>query len=418
MALTNQRLIIQIHHTSPLFWGAKDNQRWVYDAVKEQGYQVAVITDHAPAWLYELVPSDLIEICDLHSFDQVLMAGRRLSDHGIIQGVLTYAEEFVVSTAFLSDMMGVPGIGLAAARRSSTDKLAMKIALQQAGVPSPAFAAIKTHAELLNCASELEYPVVIKPRCGGGSVAVLKINNSDEASAVFKEVELTARPEIDPIFRQFDGTFLVEQYIGGDLVSVDGLVDSGQVHIVGMTDTLMSREPNFYQLGTWTIETDDRCARVAADAVRALGFRSGGFHCELRKNATGPVVVEVAARLPGELMVKMYEDAFGVDFLTGFLAVISGSPLLKLERTIERVAGTFSCFPGQAGKLVGFNGIETALAHPAVTQVVVNDCIGETVEDLFNPYATVYAIGESLDELKDTLAFARKTISIEIDGGR
>lgn len=411
-----EEILIQVHHSSPLFWGGRDNQRWVYDAARSAGLEVAVITDGVPHWLNELVPPARTEVCRLQCDTEMRDAAARLAEGNHLRGVVTYSEEFVVATARLADEFGVPSISLRGALSSSADKLRMKRCLHEASVPSPAFGWARSTAELRQTAQRLGCPVVVKPRKGGGSVAVRKMDDPSDSERIFRAVSCQARADVDPIFRGFDGTFIVEQYVPGRLVSVDGLVTSGRATVLGMTDTLMSCEPMFYQRGCWTIDIDEQCRRVAHAAVSALGFRDGVFHCEVRLNNGSPSVIEVAARLPGELIVPMYKEARGIDLLDLHLKTMTGSSAALPSRSKFAISGAYAAFPEQPGQLLEVQGVDAVRDHPCIERVYVSDRFGTCV-DMFNPYAVAQITTATDREFRLVFAFVQKNLRIHTSGG-
>jgi biotin carboxylase len=412
--LQNDSLLIQVHYSGPLFWGGKENHEWVYDAVERLGLLLAVITDNAPQWLHELVPSDRIAICDLHDLSRLIECARGFETQFYISGFVTYAEEFVLQTAHLAEEFKTPGISLHGARGSSADKREMKKRLLSAGINTPKYLEARSAEEVVAGVSQFDGPAVVKPALGGGSVGVRLIESPGEVLEIFDNVMRLADPKIDPIFRRFDGTFLIEEYAPGRLVSVDGLVVDGVPQVWGMTDTMMGPEPEFLQLGCWTIDIDTHCRRTTEAAISALGFRTGSFHCELRMSPGGPSVIEVACRPPGELITLMYQDAYGIEFLHSLLAISIGRDPASAIKIRNRCSGSVACFPEREGKMIGFEGLDEILSHPNFERLFLSDRIGSRVSDIFNPYSVVQMTSDDHEELWDAIKYAQRTLRITI----
>jgi hypothetical protein len=408
--------ILQIHHSSPLFWGGIENQRWVYDAVSAKDMDLFVLTDATPSWLWDLLPAERVGVTDLYDPAELLRKAQAIASQHALVGVITYAEEFVPQCAAVAEALSLPGIGEVAARRSSMDKIRMRECLAAESVPCPRFLIARSPEELREAASILGCPTVVKPRCGGGSVAVIRMESSSQAEEVYANVEALARPSVDPIFRSFDGTFLVEEYIPGRVLSVDGFIQTGRPFVVGMTDTRMSEEPCFYQEGCWTIDLIPACCEVAELAVEALGFDSGCFHCEVREGPNGPVVLEVAARLPGELIVPMYKAATGVDLLELAIDVAVGVVPRVTVGPLKRFSGAHAWFPNREGTMLGYRGVEDVLRDPRVSRLLLHDVLGEPAVP-FNPYAVAQLDAPSLDRLLVGIEEVRSLLDLRIAEG-
>ena len=123
------------------------------------------------------------------------------------------------------------------------------------------------------------------------------------------------------------------------------------------------------------------CERVVASAARALGLAEGPLHAELRLSASGPVVLEVAARSIGGLCARTLRFGAGVSLEEVIVAHATGLPLDEVRRE-ARAAGVMMLPIPRAGVLHGVWGIEAARAVPLVEDVVITIPEGREVEPL------------------------------------
>ena len=112
--------------------------------------------------------------------------------------------------------------------------------------------------------------------------------------------------------------------MSGPVVSVDGIVQNKKINTIGMVEFVMGPEPRFTQEANYIParldkETQSKCEAMAQKVIEALGFDNCGFHCEQRITPSGPVLIEIAARLPGGPLQPGYKQAYGVD-LTSLMA--------------------------------------------------------------------------------------------------
>ena len=85
----------------------------------------------------------------------------------------------------------------------------------------------------------IKFPVITKPITNSGSRGVLKSNNEKELLFAINET----------ITHSFDGSFLIEEYIEGEEISVEALVQYRKVHILQITDKIVTQPPYNVELG-------------------------------------------------------------------------------------------------------------------------------------------------------------------------
>src|SRR5215472_6161444 len=106
-----------------------------YQQVEDLGAELYVLngvgtTDFWPAERYRVVGSKKI--------DDILDAALRWQGDTGFDGVLTFAESALITTAAVADALGLPGIGVPAAR-ASRNKILMHQAHQRSGAPHADF---------------------------------------------------------------------------------------------------------------------------------------------------------------------------------------------------------------------------------------------------------------------------------------
>ncbi len=88
-----------------------------------------------------------------------------------------------------------------------------------------------SHPKTITDTSVLEYPVIVKPAAGTGSIGVKVIFNKDELTEFF-DIDPTATPE-NEFWKQgyfnFGGNYIIQEFVQGDLVTVSGRVVNNQI---------------------------------------------------------------------------------------------------------------------------------------------------------------------------------------------
>jgi hypothetical protein len=243
----------------------------------------------------------------------LLAAAAELARDRPVRGVLTYEELLVSTTAHIADSLGLPGL-TAGAAECCRNKHKTRLALTAAGLPQPGYALARTAAGAREAAAGIGLPVVLKPRGMGASAGVVRVDSPQELAAAFGVAERASQR--GPV--AYAGGVLVEEFVDGPEISVDGAIIDGRYTPFWVAHKHLGLAPYFEEVGH-TVDaadpllTDARLLRVLQRAHTALGVRYGITHTEVRLAAQGPVVIEVNARLGGDLIPYLGMLATGVD---------------------------------------------------------------------------------------------------------
>lgn len=299
--------------------------------------------------------------------EHVMPLVRRLGASHELVGVFTYDETAVELASLVATEHGLPGIDPACARRCR-DKLEMRRALEAAGVPSATSRLVMSEAEASAAAEEIGYPVVVKPRSLAGSIAVVRVDGAAGIAAAYRNACAAGHPK----FEHMAGA-LVEEYLDGPEYSVESIVVDGEARIVAVTEKHLGMAPHFEELGHTVCASDPvwrdaRLRSVTAQAHRALGIHTGATHAELRMTATGPRMIEVAARLAGDMIGHLVTLATGVDMSAGAADVAAGAAP-DLEPTLARAAAVRLLYPPADARVRSLGMAPEALEHPWLDRV-------------------------------------------------
>lgn len=216
-----------------------------------------------------------------------------------VRGVICAGEVFVDASAVLAEALGLPGPGPWAAR-ICRDKVMQRIVLRDHG---PAWRAFAPHQR--DEVTSDRYPCVVKPAGRMFSSGVFRI--ADEAGL------RAALPAYRP-----DEAILVEELVTGPEFSVEALVHRGELVWSGVTAKITNEDTSQYftEIGHTSparLPLPEADALVSANAavLKALRFDSGITHAEFRLCEGRPVLMEIAARLPGDAITMLWHLATG-----------------------------------------------------------------------------------------------------------
>lgn len=232
-----------------------------------------------------------------------------------IRGVLVFGESFVETGAVLTDHLGLPGVGLRAGR-ICRNKLLQRRYLARWSPRS----VLVDHADA--AAGWSSFPCVLKPLDGQASAGVRRVDSATELTDALAAHE-------------FDAPLLVEEMAAGHEVSVESLVQAGEVRFAEVTGKLTNEDGGSYfvELGHTVPDAEltaaERAAVLAVNTgvLARLSFRDGIAHAEYRVGPDGTVrLMEIAARPAGDSIITLYQLATGAPMEDAMLAIALGEP--------------------------------------------------------------------------------------------
>ncbi len=285
--------------------------------------------------------------------------------------------------ALASAALGLPHNSPDAAL-AARDKHVMREALRAGGVPVPRFQPFRLSDDPQKIAAEVAYPCVVKPVLLSGSRGVIRADDPAEFVVAFERLgRMLAAEGVDPART----TILVEEFIPGVEVALEGLLTEGGLRVLALFDKPDPLDGPFFEETLYVTPsrlpaaTQEVIAAATADAARALGLRSGPVHAELRVNERGPWIVEIAGRSIGGQCSTVLEFGAGMSLEELILRHAVGLPLDSLDRSRDAAGAMMIPIPA-AGILVGVGGEAEAAATPHVTGVEISAAVGGRIVPL------------------------------------
>ena len=395
------------------------------DAATRLGIETVIAVDTpqtlADEWKYRLG----VDFADPHRAANRLM--RALADAGDparnvkhLDAVLALDDSGARVAALVAERLGLPHNSPAAAE-AARNKHRMRTLLAACGAPVPPFAEFRTDQNLKEIIAQAEeqigFPCVVKPEELNGSRGVIRANLRCELAAAVRR--LTAMIGIDQ-------PFLIEGYIPGFEIALEGLLDRSRLHLLALFDKPDPLEGPYFEETIYvtpsrlTPDAQRTILETTEAAARGLGLQTGPVHAELRVNEEGPWVVEVAGRTIGGLCSRILR--FGMEVGSGssleelILRQACGLPLDSLER--ENQAGGVMMIPiPQAGILRRVLGIEEAKAQNGIEDVQITAKTNQSLVPLPEGDAYlgfIFAKGRSAAEVEKALRQAHRRLQFEI----
>jgi biotin carboxylase len=304
------------------------------------------------------------------------------------------------------------------------NKLRQREVLHEAGLPVPDFFAFPLTEPLDSVLRRLSFPCVVKPLRLAASQGVIRANDSVEfIAAVERIARLLASPELQSTREADLDRLLVESYLPGAEVALEGLLDAGRLRVLALFDKPDPLEGPYFEESIYVTpsrldsHTQRQIAQCTADSVRALGLTEGPVHAEFRLNDRGPWVLEVAPRPIGGLCSRVLR--FGPErmFLEDLLIRNAmGMPGADSQRE-SNAAGVMMIPVPQSGILEKIEGLEEALAVPGISEIQItarlHDFIAAWPEGS-SYLGFIFSGGSSPDSVEAALRQAHRALRFKI----
>lgn len=336
-------------------------------------YDIVLITNSAPTWERRCIRD--VEIADPADEKALFAAGRALAERHTLRGVVTWSEWDLVNVARLAEHLGLR-TNTPQVMRGCRDKAEQRTLFARHGVPSAKAMTAHTLLEAALAAESIRYPVVLKPAAYAASIGVSRVARAEELPAGFDFAQAGAGRSRE------SAAVLVEEYLDGPEISVECVTHHGTTTAVAVTRKTLGPAPYFEEMAHSVDATDPllpQVGLVAASAVRALGLTDGISHVELRLTETGPRLIEVNARIAGDLIGHLVHLATGIDLPRAATDIACGTAP-DLTRTRKSAAGIRLLYPAVSGTLTARHLTDGFSAHtPWLRQVRWLREVGDTV---------------------------------------
>jgi len=227
-----------------------------------------------------------------------------------VDGVLAIGDRPTVAAAYVARRLGLPH-NHPASVEACRSKLRMREVLGDAGLPVPWFRAVPLDPLPEPSLLGIRYPCVLKPVSLSASQGVVRANNHDEFSSGATRVKrLLESPEILATREPNLDQLLVEGYLEGREVAVEGLLTEGKLRALAIFDKPDPLEGPYFEETIYvtpsrlSTKEQDAIEQSFQSAVHALGLTHGPVHGEFRLNDQGVWPIEVAARPIGGLCAR------------------------------------------------------------------------------------------------------------------
>jgi biotin carboxylase len=285
-------------------------------AAARLGLDVTVLTDDVEPHRSVAADAEVVA-CDVRDIREVI---GEISRRPAPDAVFSNSDHLQTQTALAAEYFGLPGKDWKAALRTK-NKAQLRRHLAACGIDAVWSAELAPGADpeqLL--AFDVPYPCVVKPREGVASEDVMLVADESELQLRCKEIRQ----------RRGGTALVVEEFLEGELRTLETLGDGRQRHVLGGFRTELSPPPYFIEKRMTylpTAELPQSAVSPVLGQLDALGVGFGACHTEFVVQDGRARIIEVNYRAIGDQCDLLLAELLGIPLFEHILRTHLGEPL-------------------------------------------------------------------------------------------
>jgi biotin carboxylase len=332
-------------------------------------------------------------------------------------------DESAVVAAAAAARLGLPHNPPEAAR-AARRKDSLRRILHAAGIRTPRYDLLRLDDDPAVASRRQTFPCVLKPTFLAASRGVIRADDKEQFVAAFRRIATLLD---DPDVREKGGDaarlILVEEFVPGVEVALEGLLIEGRLKVLALFDKPDPLDGPFFEETIYVTPSRLPAANRAAiealtsRAAGAVGLTTGPVHAELRLNARGPWLIELAARSIGGLCSRALRFSTGLSLEEVVLMHALGRDVTRLRRE-ARPAGVMMIPIPRAGILRGVSGLEEAGGVSGIEAITISATIGKPLVPLpegASYLGFIFARGASPAKVEAALREAHRRLAWDIE---
>jgi biotin carboxylase len=287
-------------------------------------------------------------------FDGLAKKVKELNRKHPLDGLLCLTDEAIFYGAILNKMLGKKG-PLPENTIIVKNKFILRDTLAKKGLFNHFYQLINSQEDILKI-SDRHFPLIAKPLTAASSISVEKIQSPKELLKYYDKFkknnpnqladELSKR-YLSPQYHRYDlyNSFMVEEYLRGSEVSIEGLVVDKKIFFIGITDKIVTPPPYFIEMGhTFPSQRPAKLQKKILDftakCLKAAKVDNTGFHVEMKIRQNQLEIVEINGRLGGDFIQNLIYYTKGYNTILGLIDVSLGrfKGFKKINKDTDKIA--------------------------------------------------------------------------------
>jgi biotin carboxylase len=361
-------------------------------AAQEEGFSVLLIQQKKNLDISAIELADETIVADYEQSEKIFPLLRCITMQRPVAGVWSFTEYGLLPAALYAQALGVNGQSVQSVH-ITRNKYAMREKLKEIGISPVKYALCYNVEQAIQFCSQIGYPALFKAVDGFHKLGVQLVCSEEDVRVYFPAVQKDINNQM----------ILVEEYLEGPELSVEGLVIDNIPYIVTLTDKEYIA-PTFNEVAhsvpsRLPTTVQDEVKSITSAFITAIGYQMGIFHFEFRLTSSGPRLIEGHTRPGGDRVWDLIRMAFGLDIYRAFFQVLSGQRQ-RLDVS-PNGGGAIRFFLPQPGYVKSINNVQEASIIPGIVELNVNVKPGDVTpipKTNYDRSGYVIAIGRTADE--------------------
>lgn len=339
-----------------------------------------------------------------------------------INGVVTFWEDDVLLTSKIADRFNFIGTPLNIAK-IVRNKFAFREFCLENGLPAPKHIFIKNTEDIKNMPENFAFPAVIKPIYGASSAYVVKVDSKNDLLDTYLYIKKNINVNTESALADGFGIF-VEEYIDGDEVDIDIILQNGKIKFYSISDNYQTKEPFFVETGqaipsSLSGKNQDELIELAEETLEKLGVQNGVIHFEAKSTKNGPVPIEINLRMGGDEVYSFIKGAWNVDLIESAVKIVMGIhiPIIKKPETPHKYITGVYFLSDYSGILLNLNIDPELNKKDYLEELHFFKKIGDAIlvpPEGYESLGWITVSGYSLPDAQENLKEALKYVKYEV----
>ena len=347
---------------------------------------------------------------------------RKYAETHPIDAVIAVGDKPTVAASMICKALNLP-VNSPRAVQKCRNKFDFRNALRSSGLLAPGFRRFALDRDPQKLLRHVQFPCVLKPLTLSASQGVIRADNAIQFREAFHRIRrLLETPAIRILKDPGNQYLLVEDYIEGTEVALEGLLSKGRLRVLALFDKPDPLVGPFFEETIYvtpsrhSLPIQRRIASCARAAAQALGLRDGPVHAEFRINKRGVWILELAARSIGGLCSRALRFGTGVSLEELIIRHALGMKTLSTQREAKAAGVLMLPIPGK-GYLRSVEGMARARQVRGIQEVTITAKLGQKLvpwPEGSSYLGFIFARTVSPEQAEKALRTAHSKLSFEI----